>query len=131
MLRAAGVVAALLVCAWFALGLRQTTAANEVRARLARVAVRTPADAARTSQLLDRAGALNPDAGIDVLRADAAFAQGHTARARTLLLDVTRREPESFDAWATIAIAFARADPALAAGARAQLRRLSPPAPAP
>jgi hypothetical protein len=129
--RLAGVALALLVCAWFALGLRQTTATNAARSRLSVLSAPTPAAARATGRLLDRAAWLNPDRGVAILRADLALAQGRAAAGRGELLHVVRSEPDNVTAWGTIAVAFARTDPPLATRARRELRRLSPPVPAP
>ena len=130
-MRFAGVALAVLVAAWFALGLRQTTATNAARSRLSVLSAPTPVAAHDISGQLDRAAWLNPDRGVTILRADLALAQGGTAAGRSDLEDVVRSEPDNLTAWATIAVAFARTDPQLAAHAQRKLRRLSPPVPAP
>lgn len=129
MARAAAVAAALLVAAWFAVGVRQADGVSEARERLQAVEAPSPAEARRTAAALDRAGALNPDTAVDVLRARFALQQGRRDDARRLLLRVVDREPENLEAWAAVAIVFEGTDPALAARARDALRRLSPPVP--
>ena len=87
--------------------------------------------AQRTSDLLDRAGRLNPDRGVDLLRARLALQRGDAAGATRTALRVVRAEPANLEAWGVIALVNERRAPALAARARAALRRLSPPVPAP
>ena len=57
--------------------------------------------------------------------------RGVAAGATRTALRVVRAEPASIEAWGVIALVNERRDPALAARARAALRRLSPPVPAP
>ena len=130
MTRAVAVAAALVVCAWFGLGAVQASSESRARERVAGPAVPSPADARRTADLIDRAGFLNPDAGVDVMRARLHLQTGDRAAARRVLLDVARREPDNVDAWTAIALAFP-GDAALGGRAERELRRLSPPVPAP
>jgi hypothetical protein len=129
--RAVAAVAALVVAAWFALGVSQSTGANAARDRLEDF--RRPSDAAatRTAELLDRAGRLNPDRAVDLLRARLALQRGDAGAATRVALGVARAEPANLEAWGIVALVNERRDPALGARARAQLRRLSPPVPAP
>lgn len=125
--RAVGAALALVVCAWCALGIVQASATDAARERAVHQRVYTRADITELDRLLDRAGTLNPDRQVDVLRADALFARRDVAGARRLLVGVVGSEPDNLLGWQTIAIAFARIDPVLARRARANLRRLSPP----
>ena len=131
MIRVVTIAAALAVAAWFALGVSQSTGANAARDRLADLGRPSAAAAQRTSDLLDRAGRLNPDRGVDLLRARLALQRGDAAGATRTALRVVRAEPANLEAWGVIALVNERRDPALAARARAALRRLSPPVPAP
>ena len=69
--------------------------------------------------------------GVDLLRARLALQRGDAAGATRTALRVVRAEPANIVAWGVIALVNERRDPALAARARAALRRLSPPVPAP
>ncbi len=126
MTRAAGVVVALLVAAFFGVGVWQAANTKAATERL---------DAghadARTATLLDHAGTLNPDADLDIARARLAVAQDDLPRARRILLDIVDREPENARAWGTIELVFADSDPALAKRAAARFDRLVPTVPEP
>lgn len=122
MIRAAAVALAVAASAFFALSVRQATSAASARSRLD-----AGAPAQRTRTLLDHAGTLNPDRGIDILRARLALQTRDDATARRLLLGVVRAEPANAEAWTVIALAF----PGLEARAQAALRRLEPPVRAP
>jgi hypothetical protein len=126
---ALAIAGALVVAAWCALGVSQATGAQAARDRVGDLRPPTAAAAARTADLLDRAGRLNPDRGIDVLRARLALQRGDAAAATRIALGVARAEPANLEAWGLIALVNERRDPALAARARAELRRRSPPAP--
>ncbi|MEA2168269.1 MAG: hypothetical protein QOF76_1569 [Solirubrobacteraceae bacterium] len=131
MTRALAVAGALVVTAFFGLAVRQATSANAARERLVGLAPRSPAAAARTRTLIDHAGTLNPDRGIDVLRARLDFLQGQIAAGRRILLDVVADEPHNVEAWTALALAFGTLDPPLAARARDALDRLAPDVPEP
>lgn len=124
MIRAAGVAVALIVAAFFALGVRQATSTQAATRRV---------DAGRadhrTAVLLDHAGTLNPDADVDILRARLAVTRGNLPRARRILLDVVRREPENVFAWRLIQFVVEPIDPALQRRATRVFHRLAPPAP--
>lgn len=126
MIRAAAVAAALVVAAFFALGIYQATSYDRAKARLD-----TDRNDARAATLLDRADTLNPDADVDIARARLAFARGDAAGARRILLGVVGREPENARAWGTIELVFAPSDPALARRAARAFDRLVPTVPGP
>jgi predicted Zn-dependent protease len=91
--------AALLVAAWFALGLRQAIATDRASAIVQSSATLTPARARRAEQLLREASFLNPDSEVQLLRSQVAMATGDRATARRLAAQVTRREPLNAAAW--------------------------------
>ncbi|MBV9311368.1 MAG: hypothetical protein JOZ73_11075 [Solirubrobacterales bacterium] len=102
--RLCAVALALLVCAWFALGIRQahdTNKANALLSRSARVAAR---QAPQIEDLLRSAKTLNPDSNVSVLQARVADLEHQRPRAVRILEDVVRREPMNLTAWATLAI---------------------------
>lgn len=91
-------VAALLVTAWFALGVYQSRAVSQARSAASGRRL-TVAQARHADDLLHNAATLNPDQAIDVLRAQVALARGDAVRSRQILNGVVRREPQDLDAW--------------------------------
>lgn len=126
MIRGAALVGALLVCAFFALIIRQTTSTDAAVQRL-----ETAASVPRTETLIDHAGTLNPDIGVDLLKARLALQERRLDDAKRLLLDVVDREPANLQAWAIIAVAFQESDPELFDRAVAANDRYNPDVPEP
>lgn len=124
-IRAIGALAAVVVCAWFAVGIRQ---AHEV-ARATNLI--EPSHALTATQLhaidswLHSARALNPDTEVDILRGRAAIKAGQTQLAQRILEGVTRKEPQNLEAWIWLAGA-ALGDPPVAHRAVAQIEALDP-----
>ena len=92
-------VSALLLCTWFAVGIRQardvTAATNIINTRQA--APRHKLETAAAA--LDAAKFLNPDQNVvDILRGRLAINRGQVVQARRILA-VTRREPLNLSAW--------------------------------
>jgi predicted Zn-dependent protease len=122
---------ALVVAAWFGLGIRQAGDTRDAAAIVSRLEALSPAQSAHAADLLDAAGTLNPDRHVEVLRAELALHHRDVPRARRLLEGVVADEPENIEAWALLAEALRRSDAAAARRAQAQVRRLAPPVPAP
>lgn len=101
--RIALAAAALLVAAWFALGVYESRAISQATSVAAGRGPVTAAEARRADRLLHDAATLNPDRAVDVLRAQVAIARGDTAHARQILNGVVRREPQDLDAWIALA----------------------------
>jgi predicted Zn-dependent protease len=99
LVRVLSLVAALVVCAWFALGIRQAHETTQAAAILSHGTDSSYAQAAHADSLLHSARALNPDLQVDVLRAEAALIENDRARAVRILEDVVRREPTNLDGW--------------------------------
>jgi predicted Zn-dependent protease len=99
-------VAALLVSAWFGLGIFQSRAVSQARSAAAGSRL-TAAQGRHADRLLHDAATLNPDRAVDVLRAQVALARGDAARSRQILNGVVRREPQDLDAWIALARASA------------------------
>jgi Tfp pilus assembly protein PilF len=129
--RLALLAVALAAAGWFALSAHEGHDERAAARLVAALKTLSPADARRAADDLDGASTLDPDTHVDVLRAELALHRDDLAAARRILQRVVAREPEAIEAWAVLADALKRADPAAAARARAQLRRLAPPVPAP
>jgi predicted Zn-dependent protease len=93
----------LVVCAWFALGIRQAHDTAAVTAIVTGTSQLTAEDAQQASGLLRAASFLNPDSSLDVLRARIDLAQGDFRGARRILNRVVGREPENAAAWYALA----------------------------
>jgi predicted Zn-dependent protease len=120
------VVVAVAACAWFALGVRQGHDANQATKALAGAGRLAPAQASAISRLLDHAAALNPDRGIDVLRARLQNHSGDDAAAVRTLAAVVRSERRDIDAWQLLALVAGRVDPAVSQDALAHVHALAP-----
>jgi hypothetical protein len=88
--------AALIVCAWFALGIHQ---ANDTRRATKLIAAGGRGQLAHAASLIRSASPLNPDRTLDLLRVELALAQGRTSRARALAHRLVRAEPMNVSAW--------------------------------
>ncbi|HTU98144.1 MAG TPA: hypothetical protein VMF14_19995 [Solirubrobacteraceae bacterium] len=99
MLRALVALFAILVCAWFVVGVRQARDADHATALLAAGAHISGRDAAQVSSLLRGAGQLNPDRQVDVLRAQLQTELGHRAAGERILRGVVSAEPQNAVAW--------------------------------
>jgi predicted Zn-dependent protease len=100
--RIVSVIVALVVAAWFALGIRETHELNTVTSILSAGQL-TPAQARHADDLLQSAGTLNPDHQVQLLRGEVALATGDLPAAQRIILHVAREEPDNIDAWAELA----------------------------
>jgi cytochrome c-type biogenesis protein CcmH/NrfG len=128
--RASLALLALAVCGWFALGIRQ---AHDTAAATAIIPPQGPVSAeqvSRATSLLRDARQLNPDQQVNVLLAQLTLVSGHAPRARQILGDVVRREPQNLDAWAWLAHASANEPHAFNLALR-RVRQLEPSVPPP
>jgi predicted Zn-dependent protease len=103
--RAALALAAAVICAWFAVGIRQARDTSRASAVINSSASITPADRAHAGSLLKAAGWLNPDRQVDILRGQLASFTGDVPGAVAILSRVTRSEPTNLQAWAALATA--------------------------
>jgi hypothetical protein len=127
--RCASVLAALVVCAWFALGLRQANSLTRAQGITGETsAPLTAAQARRAQAALNEAGTLNPDRAVALDRALLRLEEGRPRAARTIALAVTRAEPENIRAWVRLAQT-AAGDPALYRRALIHAHRLEPLSP--
>ena len=119
------VAAAVVICAWFALGIRQSHDLDAATNIVSAHAPVTPAQARRAAALLDQAGQLNPDRSVDLARSELALRRGRGAQARAIALGVVRAEPENIEAWLAYGTASAH-DPRAFALALRHLEALAP-----
>ncbi|MFL5829169.1 MAG: hypothetical protein ACJ76X_04570 [Solirubrobacteraceae bacterium] len=117
-------------CAWFALGALQVHAQSRADALLPQNANVSPPLAHAISDQLDRAGTLNPDRGVDILRAELYIHAGNRPAAERLIKRIVHDEPDNIDAWFLLQIASFPRDPATVQLARIRQRELDPPVPA-
>lgn len=94
---------AILVCAWFAIGVRQARDVDHATALLSAGSHISKGDAARAASLLHSAGQLNPDRQVDVLRAQLAAERGDRRSAQRILRGVVATEPMNATAWVALA----------------------------
>jgi predicted Zn-dependent protease len=119
------VLLALAVCAWFALGTRQSIDTNQAQKLVSNSRTLPTAQAQRALSLLGSAGTLNPDREVDILKGQVLLERGDPRAARAVLTAVTRAEPRNLDAWVKLAQA-ASNDPKLFELAVARARALEP-----
>jgi predicted nicotinamide N-methyase len=119
--------AAVVVCAWFALGAVQTHDEDRATTLVDRFSTPSPALTARILSMLSTAGTLNPDRNIELLRSEALTRAGRKAAGIAAARSVTRAEPQNVDAWVVLDFAAGSIDPALSSLARAQEQKLAPP----
>jgi hypothetical protein len=125
--RAALLVLAAAAVAWLAFAYRDA----RLEARAQEIAIKPPdqltrADVHEAVDLFERSRDGNPDTRPLLLEAGVLSRTGRLERARTLLEDLVRREPENHDGWALLAGVTTRIDPARSAEARRRTRRLNP-----
>ena len=125
--RAALLVLAAAAVAWLAFAYRDA----RLEARGADIALNplsrlTPGDVHEAVDLFERSRAANPDTRPLIFEAGLLARTGDLGRARRLLEDVVRREPENHDGWALLAGVTTRIEPARSAEARQRARSLNP-----
>jgi predicted Zn-dependent protease len=101
--RIASAVTALVVAAWFALGVRETHELNTVTSLLAGQPRLTASQAKHADDLLHSAGTLNPDRQEDLLRGEVAFAAGNVAATQRIVLHIAHQEPDNIAVWGELA----------------------------
>jgi predicted Zn-dependent protease len=123
--RAATLLLALVVCAWFALGIRQAHETAKATDVIASSSSLTSRQLDEVQSWLDSAGTLNPDHSVDILRAQALIKVGRAGTAERLMEHLTRSEPLNLEAWIWLGGA-ALGDPAVALRAIAHIDTLDP-----
>lgn len=126
--RIIGVLIALVVCAWFVLGIRQAQETTKATAIVSGTAPLTRDQISQAGDLLHAAQALNPDTDVDVLRAQLDRDQNELVAARHVLEQVVAREPDNAVAWLALAES-SRGAPRTFLEALVHVRRLAPPVP--
>lgn len=126
-LRAAGAVAALILCAWFAIGIRQARDTARAQAFVTTHKVANANQARAVDSLLAAASLLNPDTTVSLLRGRVASERGNPAEAERIIIPVTRQEPQNLDAWLSLAYV-SGTDQKLFFHALAEVKRLDPKA---
>jgi predicted Zn-dependent protease len=124
-MRVIAALAAVIVCAWFALGIRQAAEVADATDVIEPSHVLTVTQLRAIDSWLDSARRLNPDTQVEILRARAAIEAGQAPRAEQILENVTRTEPMNLEAWIWLAGA-ALGDPPLARYAVARIEQLDP-----
>jgi len=99
---------AVAACAWFVLGAVQARETARAQSILGGAARLTAAQQRSAANALSRAGQLNPDSTVDVLRAQLASLQGRQSQAVRILVGVVHSEPDNVAAWAQLAADTAR-----------------------
>jgi hypothetical protein len=97
------VVAALIVTAWFVVGVRQAHDLSSAQSLVSRSAHVSSSTAAHVRSLLSSAAFLNPDTEVNVLRGRLALLQHDHARALDIFEGVVREEPLNLTAWVATA----------------------------
>ncbi len=101
--RVAAISAAVLVCAWFALGTRQAVDTTRAGAIVNHVNMLTRPQAAHVQALLSSASVLNPDRQVDILRGIVAQERNDPRHALAIFERVARAEPMNLTAWVYVA----------------------------
>lgn len=97
--RVAIFAAAIVACAWFALGARQARDIARATTIVSSGSQLSKTQAARADSLLSDAGTLNPDTQVDLLRTQVALGAGERRKAFRIIQSVTAREPQNVLAW--------------------------------
>jgi predicted Zn-dependent protease len=116
---------AIVVCAWFVLGIRQAHEINRATSIIAQTGPIPPAQLRAAASALRSARTLNPDAEVTILRARLAVKQQDPRRAEWILKTVVRDEPMNLEAWIWLA-GVSLIDPPEAHLALAHIARLDP-----
>jgi predicted Zn-dependent protease len=125
--RLIGLLVAIVVTAWFALGIHQAHDVAHATSVIQTSRTLTVTQARAIDGWLDSARTLNPDKELDILRARAAIGVGRVRLAQGILERVVRAEPSDLEGWIWLAGA-ALGNPPVAHRALAQIDRLDPEA---
>ncbi|MGH2892063.1 MAG: hypothetical protein ACRDPM_02175 [Solirubrobacteraceae bacterium] len=123
--RLAGLLVAIVVSAWFALGIHQAHEVAHATSVIEGSPTLTLTKARAIDSWLGSARTLNPDKQLDILRARAAVEAGQVHLAQRILERVVRAEPSNLGGWTWLAGA-ALGNPPVAHRAVAQIDKLDP-----
>jgi hypothetical protein len=124
-LRWSALALALLVAAWFGLGVYQATSQSKAEAIIAGAPHLSASRATRAQDLLDAAGTLNPDLQVNIDRVALMLETRHVRAAMKLARWVTEMEPLNIEGWIWLAHATG-GRPSVYYLALAELRILDP-----
>jgi predicted Zn-dependent protease len=123
--RWAALALALVVCAWFALGVRQATSLTHAEAIIYAQPYTTAARARVAEALLDEAGWLNPDRQVEIDRAHILLERHDPKAALPIAESVVGAEPQNIQAWLWLAHS-EETDPAMVLHAIRRAQALDP-----
>jgi hypothetical protein len=121
--------AAIVACAWFALGLRALDDQTSVTAVINGNHTITAAQARSIESTLADARVLNPDEALNILRAQVEFRTGDVPKAAAIVKGIVGREPLNVNAWLVLELMTRQIDPATNRLAQARVRALAPSVP--
>ena len=101
--RAAIFAVAIVVCAWFALGVRQAHDIDQATSIITGAKLPTPAQAEHAQSLLNSADWLYPGTEAEILRGRLAIEKGQRPLAQRIERNVTREEPMNLSGWVWLA----------------------------
>jgi hypothetical protein len=127
--RAAIALVALAVVAWSAVLWRGERIGSEASNRIIMSQRLSEADWAHEMERLRDAQLLDPSTKWPVARAGALLHRGDRAGAARVIAEVLDREPDNLEAWIALRESTEGRQPRVAARAREEIRRLSPPRP--
>jgi hypothetical protein len=124
--RVGSAAAAALVCAWFAVGIRQAHDTAKATSILSAATPLNGVQAAHVAEFLRGARLLNPDQQVELLRGELAIRRNDLAAARRILGGVVRTEPMNVQGWIWLAKASSN-NPSAFVLALLHINRLEPP----
>jgi hypothetical protein len=118
-------VVAIVVCAWFGLGIRQAHDISRATSIVAQAGRIPAAELRSAASALHSAGTLDPDDEVAILRGRLAVKEQDSRRAERILKTVVQDEPMNLEAWIWLA-GVSLIDPPEARIALAHIARLDP-----
>lgn len=119
---------ALVVCAWFVIGIRQARTLDQATAIVTQSPTPTRSELAHAASLLRSAATLNPDLQVKLVRASLALVSNQPALAERIAKAAVHDEPQNLLAWYELAKVAGR-DQRTFFGALAEIKRLDPAPP--
>jgi predicted Zn-dependent protease len=127
LVRAALAVLALIVVAWSGVLWWGESVGRDASNRIITDRGLSDAEWERQMDRLRQANLLDPSTKWPIAEAGALLHRGHRAEAAHVIADVLEREPDNVEAWIVLREAAEGREPAKAAHARAEIRRLNSP----